>query len=89
MCVFPCFPEGGWQTWGQWKQSGPGVRARIRTKDSQEQCPQKYQGNKSSLLGFVVIELKKCIKPYQTQLVKIRLNCVSLFCNLSNICLNL
>ena len=50
MCMFPTVTEGGWQTWGQWKQSAPGVRARIRTKDTQDQCPHKYQGNKSSSL---------------------------------------
>ena len=44
ICIFPIVTEGGWQTWGQWKQSAPGVRARIRTKDTQDQCPHKYQG---------------------------------------------
>ena len=51
MCMFTTVTEGGWQTWGQWQQSAPGVRARIRTKDSQDQCPHKYQGNKSNSLS--------------------------------------
>ena len=42
ICMF--VTEGAWQTWGQWKQSAPGVSARIRTKDAQDQCPNKYQG---------------------------------------------
>ena len=56
MCLFPIITEGGWLTWGQWKQSVPGVRARIRTKDTQEQCPHKYQGNESSLFGLFFTE---------------------------------
>ena len=44
MCMFATVTEGGWQTWGQWKQTAPGVRARIRTKDTQDACPNKYQG---------------------------------------------
>ena len=59
MCMFATITEGGWQTWGQWKQSAPDVRVRIRTKDTQEPCPNKYQGNKRSLLCFVVTEFKK------------------------------
>ena len=43
MCMVPIV-TGDWQTWGQWKQSAPGVRARIRTKDTQDQCPNKYKG---------------------------------------------
>ena len=44
MCMFATTIEGGWLTWGQPGQSATGVRARIRTKDTQDQCPQKYKG---------------------------------------------
>ena len=59
MCVFPIVTESGWQSWGQWKQSAPGVRARIRTKDTQEPCPQKYQGIiKCSSTSIIPYEIK-------------------------------
>ena len=53
MCMFPVVTEGGWQTWVQCKQTAPGVRARIRTKDTQEQCPNKYKYK-----GMVLVTLK-------------------------------
>ena len=63
MSIFPVFTEGGWQSWGQWKQSAPGVRARIRTKDAQDQCPNKYQGIKKNSITN--------IKPYEIKPVKL------------------
>ena len=64
MCMLATTIEGVWQSWGQWKQSAPGVRARIRMKDTRDQCPHKYQGTiKCSLLWFVVSEWKT----YQTK----------------------
>ena len=61
MCMFPIVTEGVWQTWGQWKQSAPGVRARVRTKDTQDQCQNKYQG--IVLFTLNIEEGKYCIMP--------------------------
>ena len=66
MCMFATVTEGGWQTWGQWKQSAPGVRARIRTKDTQDQCPHKYQGKDTQdqcphkYQGIFIADLQNC-----------------------------
>ena len=61
MYMFPIVTEGVWQTWGQWKQSAPGVRARIRTKDTQDQCPHIYQGMVLFVLN--IQEDKYCLMP--------------------------
>ena len=61
MSMFPFVTEGGWQTWGQWKQNAPGVRARIRTKDTQDPCPNKYKG--MLLVTLNIQKDKYCIKP--------------------------